>query len=296
MIPILQRLKSEEVLIADGAMGTMLLSMGLDPGDSPEKLNLESPELFEEIARQYLMAGAQIVQTNTFGGSALKLGFYGLSDRTTEINRAAVLAVRNAVGDSAYVSGSCGPSGKMLEPYGDVSRSTMRRSYEIQIAALVEAGVDMICVETMTDPLEAEIAINTAKAIDPDIPVAATMTFDETPGGFRTIMGTSIEEAARALRAAGADILGSNCGNGIEKMVSIARHFKACTDLPLIIQSNAGLPELIDGAPTYRETPEFMAGFVSDLIDTGVSIIGGCCGTTPEHIAAFSEAVKSKCA
>jgi len=293
MKPILQRLAEGDILVGDGAMGTMLIQRGLQPGECPEALNLSTPEVLEEIARLYFDAGADVVQTNTFGGSPLKLSGYGLDDSTEDVNRQAVLMVKKAVHEKAYVSGSCGPTGKILKPYGDTDPEVMAKGFERQIHALIGAGADIICVETMTDLQEAVLAVNAAKSVSPDTPVMATMTFDATPRGFFTIMGVTIQQAADGLRDAGADIIGSNCGNGIEKMVEIAREFKKATDLPLIIQSNAGLPESRNGTLVYSETPEFFGEQAKALAHAGVSVIGGCCGTTPEHIRAVRRAVDS---
>jgi 5-methyltetrahydrofolate--homocysteine methyltransferase len=290
---LLDRITDGEVLVADGAMGTMLIARGLPAGACPEEWNLTRPEVLEEIASLYLKAGAEIITANTFGASPMKLEPYGLADRTEEINGAGVAAARRAVGDRAYVLGDVGPSGRLLEPYGDADPDEVYESFKRQARALVSAGVDVIFVETMMDLNEATLAVKAIKAVSPDVPVAATMTFDETPGGFYTIMGVSVEDAAGGLAAAGADVVGSNCGNGIENMVKIAREFRACTDLPLIIQSNAGLPATVVGELVYPETPEFMAARVKDFLDGGVSIIGGCCGTTPEHIRAIRAAVDS---
>jgi 5-methyltetrahydrofolate--homocysteine methyltransferase len=287
MESLIDRIKRGEILVADGAMGTMLFESGLNPGDCPEKLNIEKPELLEGIARKYLDAGADILQTNTFGGSPLKLEQYGLADKTEEINVASVEAVRSVVGDRAYVSASCGPSGMILKPYGDCEPDELTESFERQIAALVSAGIDMLCIETMTDLNEAVIAVRAARSVDSELTVAATMTFDSTPRGFYTIMGVSIAAAAAGLAEAGADIVGSNCGNGVRNMVEIAKEFRKVTQIPLLIQSNAGLPEMIDGKLTYKETPDFMAEAALELFRLGVSIVGGCCGTTPEHIAAI---------
>jgi 5-methyltetrahydrofolate--homocysteine methyltransferase len=283
MRPLLERLTDGEVLVADGAMGTMLLDRGLEVGAPPESVNLSRPEILEEIARLYLDAGADIIQTNTFGGSPLKLAMYALDDRAGEINHAAVRAVRRVVDDRALVSGSCGPS--------DTEPAEMYRSFRRQMEALIGADVDAICIETMTDPKEAALAIKAAKDVRAGIPVMATMTFDPTPRGYFTIMGTSIEQAAAELAEAGADLVGSNCGNGIEPMIEIARLFRACSDRPLLIQPNAGLPETKDGRLVYGETPDFMAERAQQLIEAGVSIIGGCCGTTPEHIRSLRRMV-----
>jgi len=286
---MLERINRDEVLIADGAMGTMLFQHGLKPGECPEALNLTEPKILTDIARAYLDAGAEIVQTNTFGGSPLKLEQYNLDGRTEDINRLAVESVRRAVGDRACVSGSCGPSGKLLIPYGDTAPEQVFESAVRQMRALVSAGVDVICIETMTDITEAALNIRAAKAVAQDIPVMATMTFDRTPKGFYTIMGVTIENAVDELMKAGADIIGSNCGHGSELMIKIAKEFKIRTQCPLIIQPNAGLPEIIDGVPVYPESPDFMAERAKEMIEMGVSIIGGCCGTTPDHIRALRD-------
>lgn len=291
MQKLLDRLIEGEVLVADGAMGTMLLQRGLKAGDCPERMNLEQPEILEEIAKLYLQAGADIIQTNTFGASPLKLSQYSLRDRTEEINAEAVRAVRKVIGDGAYLSASCGPCGRLLKPHGDVSPQEVAETFRRQMKALVLEGVDMICIETMTDLEEARLAIEASKSVSPFTPVCATMTFDPTPNGFFTIMGVSIEQAARGLAHAGADIIGSNCGNGIENMIKIAAEFRKHTTLPLIIQSNAGLPEMKENQLVYSETPEFFAEGSRELLECGVNIIGGCCGTTPDHIAAIRKVV-----
>lgn len=294
MIPILERIKSGEILLADGAMGTMLAARGIDITGCVEAINLSQPEILEDIARLYFEAGADIIQTATFGASPAKLSISSLADKTEEIIANAVGAVKNAIGEKAYISGSCGPSGKLLKPYGDAEFEELSESFKIQMKAFSDAGVDIICVETMTDLAEAVLAVEAAKIIEPSIPVMATMTFDPTPRGYYTIMGVSIPVACEGLKEAGADIIGSNCGNGIERMVEIAVEFKSQTNLPVIIQANAGLPEIVDGKPVYRETPEFMAEKVTELIAAGVSIVGGCCGTTPEHIIAFKRQIDSR--
>lgn len=290
MKDLLERIKNG-VLVADGAMGTMLMACGLKPGDVPESFNLTQPEILEKIASLYLDAGAEIIQTNTFGASPLKLSFYSLDGKTEEINRNAVLAVRKAVGERAYISASCGPSGRLLKPYGDTEPEDVYSSFERQLKTLIHSGVDIICIETMTDLTEATLAIKAAKTVSPPTPVMATMTFDPTPRGFYTVMGINIEQAAKGLETAGADIIGSNCGNGIENMIKIAIEFRQKSRLPLIIQSNAGLPVIKRNTTVYPETPEFMAEKAKELVSIGVSIIGGCCGTTPEHIRALCEMV-----
>jgi 5-methyltetrahydrofolate--homocysteine methyltransferase len=291
MQALLERIRNGEVLVADGAIGTMLMGRGLKPGEPPEFFNLTRIEVLEEIARLYLDAGADIIQTNTFGASPLKLSLYLLADKTEEINRNAVLAVRMVVKDNAYISASCGPSGKILKPYGDNEPGEVYKSFERQMGALIKAGVDIICVETMIDLNEAILAVRAAKTLSPSIPVIATMTFDLIPKGFYTVMGVSVKDAAVELEKAGADIIGSNCGNGIENMIKIAREFRQHSRRPIIIQSNAGIPETRGEETVYPETPEFMAEQAKELLTIGVSIIGGCCGTTPEHIRALRKVV-----
>ncbi len=290
---ILERLKNGQILVADGATGTMLMQRGLKPGEPPECFNLTHLDIVREIAQLYLQAGADLLQTNTFGASPLKLSSYSLEEKMEEINRNAVLAVREIARGRAYISASCGPCGRLLKPYGDIEPEDVYNSFRRQIEVLIGVGVDIICIETMIDLTEAQMAIKAAKALSPTTPVIATMTFDPTPRGFYTVMGVSIAEAARGLEEAGVDIIGSNCGNGIENMIKIAKEFRKHSTLPLIIQSNAGIPEMHDQTLIYSETPEFMAEKAKELISTGVSIIGGCCGTTPEHIRALRKVVDS---
>ena len=287
MKPLLERLQAGDTLVGDGAWGTMLMARGLRPGDPPEGLNLKQPEVLEAIAAEYVEAGADLITTNTFGGSPARLRQFGLDGNTEAINRAAVEAVRRAVQGRAYVSASVGPCGHVLKPYGDADPAEIQSGFERQIRALADAGADLVCIETMTDLAEAILAVRAVRVAAPHLPVIATMTFDRTRRGFFTVMGTNVPQAAKGLADEGADILGSNCGNGSETMVEIAREFRAATSLPLAIQPNAGLPEPRDGALVYPESPGFMAEQARHLLEAGVAIIGGCCGTTPDHIRAL---------
>ncbi len=293
MNEIIGSLKQSGVLVADGALGTMLIARGLGSGQCPETINLDRPELLLEIASEYLDAGAEIVQTNTFGASPIKLKLYNLDDKTEEINKNAVNMLRKVTRGRAFISASCGPCGRMLTPYGDISPEEVLAGYKRQAKALISAGVELICIETMTDLCEARLAIEAFKAVAPDLPVSASMTFDRTPRGFFTIMGVSVEQAAKGLADAGADIIGSNCGNGIDNMIEIAREFRRHSELPMIIKPNAGLPRLDGDLPVYSETPSFMAEKCIALLELGANIIGGCCGTTPAHIAAIKKTVDS---
>jgi 5-methyltetrahydrofolate--homocysteine methyltransferase len=263
------------------------MSKGLKSGDCPESFNLENPELLKEIAQTYLDAGADLIQTNTFGASPIKLADYKLEDKTEEINGIAVTVVKQIVEGKAYVNASVGPSGKMIYPLGELTQDQLYDNYFRQISALINSGADVISIETMSDILEAVLAVKAAKDIKNDIPVIASMTFEKTKRGYYSIMGVTISKAAEELKNAGADIVGSNCGYGILDMIDIAKEFRKCSDLPLIIQSNAGLPEIKNGNLIFPESEEFMSSRIRELIDAGVRIIGGCCGTTPEYISAF---------
>jgi len=291
---ILKRLQQKEIIVGDGALGTMLMQRGLKFGDPPEAFNLSQPQVLEEIASLYLEAGAELVTTNTFGASPLRLQQYALEKDTDAINRSAVEAVRRVVGNNAYVSGSVGPSGKMLKPLGSAESEAIAASYRRQISALLEAGVDLVCIETMIDLNEAALAIQAARSLDSKIPIMATVTFNSTPQGFFMITGASIKDAAAALETAGADIIGSNCGEGATQMVGIAREFCRQAHLPVAIQSNAGLPSRSESGMVYSEDPEFVAAKAVELMELGVQIIGGCCGTTPDHIRAIRKTVDAR--
>jgi 5-methyltetrahydrofolate--homocysteine methyltransferase len=294
MRPFLERIRAGETLCGDGAWGTQLMARGLRPGDSFEMFTLTRPEVLDEIAALYIAAGAEIITTNTFGASPLNLAAHGLDDRTEEINRAAVEAIRPATVGHALVSGSVGPTGKILTPYGDTDPSEVAEGFGRQIGALIAAGVDLICIETMMDLEEARIAVNAARRVSQTIPVIATMTFNATPRGFFTTMGTTVEQACAVLTEAGVDLVGSNCGNGIDAMVELAAEFAEHASTPVAIQANAGLPEDRGGELRYPESPQFMADRIPALMDLGVAVIGGCCGTGPDHIRAFRAAIDAK--
>ncbi len=287
---LLNLLQEKKILLSDGAWGTMFYSMGLKVGDCPEEWNVTRPESVKEVAAAYARAGSDMVLTNTFGGSRVKLGKFSFTARVKELNEAgARLSLEGAPG--GIVAGSVGPTGEFLAPLGTITEKEMEEVFKEQIEAIVAAGVKAICVETMISVEEAACAVRAAKAVDGSIEVMATMTFDHTPRGYRTIMGVDCKRAVEELGEAGADILGSNCGNGIEQMVPIAEEFRKLTDKPILIQANAGLPEIVNNETVYRETPEETASYVEALVEAGASIIGGCCGTTPEHIKAIKRVI-----
>lgn len=285
------RLAGGKALLSDGAMGTQLQAEGLGPGEAPEVWNLTRPEILEKIAKAYIRAGSDLVHTNSFGASPIKLVAHGLADRCAEINQAAASIAVRAVAGRGLVSGSIGPCGQLLAPYGEADPSEVREGFGIQAHALVAGGVDMLTVETMIDLNEAVLAVQAAREAVGEGAVLVSMTFDSTPRGWFTIMGNDIPTVARELAAAGADVIGSNCGQGTEGMLSVAGEFAKATDLPLLIQANAGLPILTEGKVHYPETPAEMAAVLPELLAAGVKIIGGCCGTTPAHIAALREAL-----
>jgi len=291
MLGFSARVEAGETLCSDGAWGTQLMARGPKPGDSFEALNLDRPDVLAEIAASYIEAGAELITTNTFGGSPLNLASHGLEEKTEDINRAAVKAIQTEVEGRALISGSVGPTGKILTPYGDTEPEVIAEGFRRQTGALIEAGADLICIETMMDLEEARLAIEAARRRSPSVPIVATMTFNATPRGFFTTMGTTVEQACRILVEAGADLVGSNCGNGIDAMVEIAREFATHTTVPIVIQSNAGMPENRGGELHYPEGPDDMAARVGELMDLGVAVIGGCCGTGPDHIRAIRTAI-----
>ena len=284
---LLKILGEKRLLVADGAWGTLLQARGLEAGTCPEVWNVEEPDKVRSVAAAYVQAGSDFVLTNTFGGSALALKRHGLADRTEELNTAgARLSLEGAGGK--LVAASVGPTGEFLPPLGEITEEQMRDAFAAQIRAVLKAGIRILCIETMTSVQEAVCAVQAAREVagelSAEVDVMATMTFTETPKGYRTFMGVDCRSAVEQLTEAGADVLGSNCGNGIEQMVPITREFRGITDRPILIQANAGLPQLEDGVTVFRQSPEHMARWVPQLVEAGVSIVGGCCGTTPEHI------------
>lgn len=288
---------SEEVaagrtLVADGAWGTLLQQKGLKPGECPELWCLTHRPDVLEIARGYIVAGADLIKTNSFGGTSYKLEFFNLAGKVGEINEAAASISREAAGADRHVMASMGPTGKMLL-MGDVTESQLKQAFAAQAVALEKGGADAVCIETMSDITEACLAIAAVKE-NTGLEIICTFTFEKNAqGAYRTMMGVAPAEMAAACAAAGADIIGSNCGNGFEQMPAIAAEIrKAATGKPIIINANAGIPVRRGGATLFPETPEMAAGFVPALVAAGANIIGGCCGTTPEHIRAIAAAVR----
>ena len=282
-------------LCCDGAMGTQLLARGLGSGECGMLWNVNRPADVGGIHLAYRNAGCDLITTNSFGGSRFALKLHGLANRVTELNRAAAQVARAAAGDHGWVLGDVGPFGDFLEPVGDTTADELRAAFQAQMAALIEGGADAILVETMSDPAEAVVGIEAAKACATAVPVIATYAFQKTaPGEFRTMMGTTAAEAVRRAVGAGAEIVGTNCGTGLslDDYVELARQLVAAAgNATVIVQPNAGSPRTENGRTIYNATPEEMAATATRLLAAGVRIIGGCCGTTPNHLAAMSRAI-----
>ncbi|MCK8823916.1 homocysteine S-methyltransferase family protein [Fuchsiella alkaliacetigena] len=282
-------LLAEKVLLFDGAMGTRLQEVGLTEQIAPEEWNLKNPEAIKGIHRSYVEAGSDIIETNTFGANRVKLKGHGLADQVEEINRAAVqLALE--VSEDNYVAASVGPLGEFLAPVGRISFREAVEIFQEQIGAQLEAGADLLVIETMSDPQELKAAVVAAREIDEQVPIIALMTFDEN---LRTLMGTTPEVAAVILSALEVDVIGANCSLGPAGLLEVGQKLQQYTNKPLMLQPNAGLPELVAGETVYKETPQEMAMYLEDFVATGVRIIGGCCGTNPEHIKVFAEELES---
>ncbi|MCP3676565.1 MAG: dihydropteroate synthase [Deltaproteobacteria bacterium] len=279
----------EGPLLFDGGMGTMLQRLGLKPGGSPDELNVTDPKIVEEVHRAYLKAGSDVVTTNTFGATRIKLAEYGLGDRLSEINRAAVKNARAAVSDMALVAGGLGPTGSFLEPVGELTFDEARDIFAEQVTALKEGGADLIIIETMMDIREMKAAIVAVKEVS-DLPLVATMTFDEN---MRGVLGTSPEVFAIVAEGLGADCLGANCSLGVEGILEAVRAMGRVTTLPLIAQPNAGIPYLKGDETVFPATPKEMSLYVPALVDAGVRVVGGCCGTTSEHIESMGDRLRS---
>ncbi len=278
-------------LVSDGAMGTMLFARGLPQGACPEEWNVSHPDDVQAIHQAYFDAGCDLVETNTFGGTVIKLNDYQFGDRMAEWNRKGAEIARKAAGEERFVAGSIGPIGQLLKPYGALAEDDAYQAFKDQAIALQAGGADVAFVETMISLEETVIAVKAIKA-STSLPVVATMTFEQKRKGYRTMMGTSPEQAVEALQQAGADVIGTNCGAGPDLTVGVLQAMRAVTNGYLIAQPNAGLPELCDGQNVYTMTPAEMTERMKPLLDLNVRIIGGCCGTNPDYLRAIAAMVK----
>jgi 5-methyltetrahydrofolate--homocysteine methyltransferase len=288
---IVDTIKNGKILVSDGAWGTFLQKKGLKPGDCPELWCVDRPDDVLDIARSYIEAGADMIETNSFGGSRFKLEHYGLADRAAELNEASAAISRQAAGENNWVIASIGPTGKMLL-MEEVTEAELYDGFKEQAVALAKGGADAICIETMTALDEASLAVRAARE-NTKCEVICTFTFERTvKGEYRTMMGVSPIDAVKTALEAGAHIIGTNCGNGFERMIDIVKEIREVEPgKPILVHANAGLPKNVNGVDIFPETPGQMAALVPAIIEAGANIIGGCCGTTPEHIRAIRKAV-----
>lgn len=282
----LQAISEGAILVSDGAMGTMLQSLGLEAGQCPELWNLIHPEKVQQVHCAYVEAGAQLLTTNTFGGNRVRLAGHGLEAQLAEINRRAVEIAREAAGDRAAVMASVGPTGLLMEPLGDLSEEQAFDIFSEQITALRDGGADTVILETFMALEEIVVALRAAKSLG--MKVIASMSFGT---GERTMMGVTPEQAATTLIQEGAQVVGANCSTGAQEMVPVIRRMREAVHIPLIAQPNAGMPVLVDGKATYTQKPEEMAQFAPQFVQAGAKIVGSCCGSTPEFTRAIAAAL-----
>jgi methionine synthase I (cobalamin-dependent) len=292
MHPTLVKMLAHGPLLTDGAWGTQLQARGLAPGDFPDAWNLTHPEKVAEVAAAYVNAGSQVILTNTFGSNRIRLlENEALVPLAADMNREGVRISRAAAAGRAYVFASLGPSGKMIMS-DEVTPDELTAAFTEQAFAMAEAGADAIVIETMSDPAEAVLAIQAAKPTG--LPIVACMVFDSGKNKDRTMMGTTPEQAAQILAEAGADVIGANCGQGIEAFVPLCQRLRAATQLPLWIKPNAGLPEFVDGRMVYRVSPEAFAAQAAQVLAAGASFLGGCCGSSPDFIRALHTMMQAR--
>jgi len=294
------------LFLLDGAMGTQLIAHGVEPGKCSELLNLESPGLVLRIHKAYIQAGSDAVLTNTFGGNGFALTRHGLVNRVADVNTAAAGLARKAAGQTKYVLGDIGPTGDFLEPLGSLKPNQLTTVFAEQAKALLAGGVDGFIIETMAAVEEATIAVKAAKSVGSGLPVLASMSFDKRGPDFKTMMGVDVKTAVSTLISAGADAVGFNCGTTtLDEYVELAKLFVSAVDalentratsherrVAIFAEPNAGKPELLDGKAVYKVTPDEFAVAAQKIYAAGVTIIGGCCGSTPDHINALAKKLR----
>ncbi|MDH7499189.1 MAG: homocysteine S-methyltransferase family protein [candidate division NC10 bacterium] len=278
-------------IVSSGAIGTLIQDRGLPSGETSELWNLRQPEEVAAIYHSFWEAGAELIGTNTFGANRIKLARFGLQDQAYDLNLKGAQIARRNLPDSCLIFGSAGPTGELLAPLGPLSREEVYAAFREQSLALAEGGVDVLCFRTMSDLEEIRIAISSAKE-NTHLPVIATMSFSLGQRGYRTMMGVDPEAAVQGLRLAGADVIGSNCGQGIEEMAGLMAEMRRLDSGYLAAQPNAGKPQLIEGKSVYAQAPREFASRVPDLLQLGINLMGGCCGVGPEHIREVAAVVR----
>ena len=287
-----------DLFLLDGAMGTQLFARGAEPGKCNDWLNVESPGMVMEIHRAYLDAGSDAVLTNTFGANRYALARHGYADKAFEISKAGARVARKAAGDKRYVLGDIGPTGDFLEPLGTLRAEQVREAFTEQVKGLREGGVDGLIIETMTALDELAVAIEAARSAGGGLPILASMSFDKGGAGFRTMMGVDVPTAVSKMVSLGVDAVGFNCGTtSLDEYVELSKAYVAAAwssgkKVQVFAEPNAGKPELVDGQAVYRVTPEEFAAACAQIRNAGLHILGGCCGTGPEHIHAVAGALK----
>ena len=278
-------------IVVDGGMGTLLQDNGLLDGGAGELWNVDRPDAIRSAHQAYAEAGARILTTNTFGGTRPRLDMHGLGERVHELNAAAARIARSVADEhGALVAGDLGPTGELMAPLGTMDAAEAQAIFEEQLTGLRDGGIDVVLIETMSDLAEAQAAVAAARAVVPELPIIATMSFDTN---LRTMMGVRPAEAVTALAAAGVDAVGANCGRGPEEMEAIAAQMAAARPdgVLLVAQSNAGLPQVVGDHFEYDASPADIARHAEVLHDLGIDLVGGCCGSTPAHIAAVTQAL-----
>jgi len=287
------------MFLLDGAMGTQLFARGAEPGQCNDWLNVKSPDIVMEIHCAYFDAGSDAVLTNTFGANRYALTRHGYADKASEINRAGAQVARQAAGDRRYVLGDIGPTGDFLEPLGTLRADQVREAFVEQVRGLREGGVDGFIIETMTALDELSLAIEAARSAGGGLPVLASMSFDKGGAGFRTMMGVDVPTAVSKMISLGADAVGFNCGTAsLDEYVELSEAYVAAArpskkKVQVFAEPNAGKPELVDGRAVYRVAPEEFAAAGRQILKAGIHILGGCCGTGPQHIRAVAEALRA---
>ena len=289
----------QDVFLLDGAMGTQLIARGIEVGKCNDYLNIEQPDIISDVHRSYFEAGSDAVITNTFGANKYALERHGLAEEVIRINKAGAQIARNAAGQEKYVLGDIGPSGDFLEPLGALKTEDLKESFVRQADALLDGGVDGFIIETMTAIEEAAIAIEAVKAIGSDLPVLASMSFDKAGEEFKTMMGVDVKAAVERIVTSGVDAVGFNCGTiSLEGYIELAEKFVSAVrgmsaDMVIYAEPNAGKPELVDNRAVYKVSPEDFAAAIEKIYTAGINVVGGCCGTGPEHIRATADKLKS---